>query len=105
MPRRTKTPRTRQPAPTGVGISELLAAAETCEAVAEIITRRSFATPLEAMPDRSRLNGERIALWDAAVILRREENAANGGTHRREAAAGDVEMQTRAATAASRSVQ
>ena len=72
------TPNAQTANAPGVGISELLAAAETCETVAEIITRRAFATPLEAMPDRSRLNGERIALWDAAVILRREEKAANG---------------------------
>lgn len=44
-----------------------------------------------------RLPSDHIGAW--------REMTANDGTHRREAAVGDVEMQTRAATAASRSVQ
>jgi hypothetical protein len=44
-------------------------------------------------------------LLDLVCSYFKRVNRPNDRTHRREAAAGDVEMQTRAATAASRSVQ
>lgn len=55
------------------------------------------------------LNEIRLLTHDVGALARAEDalkrSLPNDGTHRREAAVGDVEMQTRAATAASRSVQ
>ena len=75
MPRRTKNAANSPQTPPGVGISELLDAAEWCECLAAklTLTAADMGKPQGA---RMKANTERIALWEAATIMRREASNA-----------------------------
>ena len=71
MPRRTNNATNSPQTPTGVGISELLDAAELCECLVAKLTLTAADTG-KTQVERMKANTERIALWEAATIMRRE---------------------------------